>query len=252
MSRAFTVVLCDSAPYRLLSTNLCQSARLSLSQEKKPDTFGTTKVFSRLPLRGSFPGITKALTKSGRMSQTKQDNISGTPLRSSSSGKAHLREQNSLRAPGEPRSPRSAPALQTRHRAAGAGRCSCPPQCASLPLSSPLLLLLQPALYPQASSEPGSSAVIGLHDIICALTCCSSTQLRSRALLRGKYICEKGKITLFKCQDPFSLPAAQLKQIPCLYTSSMCASSALSLRTGQIRAVLQVWQASFSLTASLE
>lgn len=63
--------------------------------------------------------------------------------------------------------------------AAGAEGCSCLPQRASLPLSSPLLLLLQPALYPQASSEPGSSAVIGLHDIICALTWCFPTQLRS-------------------------------------------------------------------------
>lgn len=106
---------------------------------------------------------------------------------------------------------------------------SCLPQCASLPLSSPLPLLLQPALYPRASSQPGSCAVIGLHDTICALTCCFSTQLRSRALLRGKDICGKSKIHLCRCQNPFSLPAAQLVQIPCsLHASSVCASSALS------------------------
>lgn len=93
-SRAFTVMLCDSAPYRLLPTKLCQSARLSLSQEKKPEMFGITKGSSRLPLRGNFPGVAKELTKSGRESQTKQDNISKMPLCFFSLEIAHLRESS--------------------------------------------------------------------------------------------------------------------------------------------------------------
>jgi len=89
-SRAFTVMLCDSAPYRLLPTKLCQSARLSLSQEKKPEMFGILKGSSRVLWRDNFPAAAKALTKSGKETQTKQDSISETLLCSSSLEVAHL------------------------------------------------------------------------------------------------------------------------------------------------------------------
>lgn len=63
------------------------------------------------------------------------------------------------------------PLLQTWHASRSRG-CSSFPQPAALLAVLLLLLLLQSVLYPHRSSEPGSSAAIGLHDIISALTCC--------------------------------------------------------------------------------
>lgn len=77
--------------------------------------------------------------------------------------------------PGEPSSPRPAlPQPGYRQR-----------EGADAPASRSVLLSRSPRRYfcsfsrlynPQVSSEPGSSAAIGLHDIISALTRCFSTQ----------------------------------------------------------------------------
>lgn len=102
---------------------------------------------------------------------------------------------------------------------------------------------------PRASSKPGSSAAIGLHDIISALTCCFSTQsCSSGCYSKTSTSVRKANQSLQSSASFFSTSSpAHAKSVPFINQQHMWQRCFLPGHSSNLSSVLKNWQASFSL-----